>query len=92
MSEQTEEQIETVIFHNHDNPYLGTVIFMPAKETTGISNPSATPPCLTNDDYVYDLQGRRILSSRANLKKGLFVISPADRSLQGKNRKKMVVK
>ncbi len=68
VNEQTEEQIESVIFHKHDNPSLGTVIFMPAKGTTGI-------PCF-NDNHsvnenVYDLQGRHV----AQPTKGLYIIN-----------------
>ena len=86
VSEQTEEQIETVIYHNHDDWTLGTVIFMPAKETTGIIDNNRET--ITNNRY-YDLQGRLVnLDVDVNVKKGLFIISPA----QGKNRKKMVVK
>ena len=33
---QTEEEIESVIFHKHDDERLGEVIFMPAAEQTGI--------------------------------------------------------
>ena len=89
VSEQTEEQIESVIFHNHDDWTLGTVIFMPAKETTGISSPDNTP--LRFDNSIYDLQGRRYHSELqiSNYRKGLFVIRPAG---QGKNGKKMVIK
>ena len=79
VSEQTEEQIESVIFHSYDSPSLGTVIFMPPKETTGISHSDNTP--LRFDNSIYDLQGRRYLSKHG---KGLFVI--------GKNGKKMMVK
>ena len=68
VNEQTEEQIESVIFHKHDNPSLGTVIFMPAKGTTGIL-------CF-NDNHsvnenVYDLQGRHV----AQPTKGLYIIN-----------------
>ena len=79
MSEQTEEQIESVIFHSYDSPSLGTVIFMPPKETTGISNLDDTT--LRFDNNFYDLQGRRYHSEH---RKGQFVIS--------KNGKKMMVK
>ena len=34
--EQTEEEIEKVIFHKNDNGTLGEVIFMPAAATTGV--------------------------------------------------------
>lgn len=35
--EQTEELIETVIFHQHDNSALGEVIFMPANAGNGVN-------------------------------------------------------
>ncbi|MBQ9668356.1 MAG: right-handed parallel beta-helix repeat-containing protein [Prevotella sp.] len=44
VSEQTEAQIETVIFHKNDDARLGQVIFMPAAGTTdGISTATAEP-------------------------------------------------
>lgn len=68
--EQTEEQIEDVIFHSHDNPYLGTVIFMPAKETTGIHSFNEKED---ENEYVYDLQGRHVANGQS-LNKGLYII------------------
>lgn len=38
VDEQTEEKIETVIFHKNDNASLGEVIFMPAKSSSGVSD------------------------------------------------------
>lgn len=36
VAQQTEELIETVIFHKNDNPSLGQVIFMPANDSDGV--------------------------------------------------------
>ena len=74
VSEQTEEQIETVVFHKHDNASLGTVIFMPAKETTGIRLPS---PLSKGEATWFDLQGRRMLHPD----KGLFIVDGKKRRL-----------
>ena len=42
VSQQTEEQIETVIFHKNDDPSLGEVIYMPAANTTDIAKQATT--------------------------------------------------
>ena len=47
--------IETVIYHKHDDPSLGEVIYWPAATETGILQPST----LTPSPY-YDLQGRQL--------------------------------
>jgi hypothetical protein len=56
VTEQTQEQIETVIFHKTDDASLGEVIYWPAASTSSI-NPSSVllpPSSLT----IYDLNGR----------------------------------
>lgn len=66
VDEQTEEKIETVIFHQADNPSLGLVIFMPAATTTAVNT-------ISREDevpVVYNLQGLR-LSGRTT--KGIFI-------------------
>lgn len=55
VSQQTEEMIETVIYHKHDDPSLGEVIYWPAATETGILQPST----LTPSPY-YDLRGRQL--------------------------------
>ena len=76
VSEQTEEQIESVIFHKHDNPQLGEVIFMPAANTTGIDFVQRST---NNVQRIYDLQGRKINSQfsilNSQLKKGLYIVN-----------------
>ena len=76
VSEQTEEQIESVIFHKHDNPKLGEVIFMPAANTTGIDFVQRST---NNVQRIYDLQGRKINSQfsilNSQLKKGLYIVN-----------------
>ena len=59
VSEQTEEQIESVIFHKNDKSSLGEVIFMPAANTTGIDFVQRST---NNVQRIYDLQGRKINS------------------------------
>lgn len=58
VSEQTEEEIETVVFHKHDNPSLGQVIFMPAATTTGVNTVKMNKEMMKND--AYDLQGHKV--------------------------------
>ena len=76
VSEQTEEQIESVIFHKHDNASLGEVIFMPAANTTGID---LVQRSTNNVQRIYDLQGRKINSQfsilNSQLKKGLYIVN-----------------
>lgn len=82
VSEQTEEQIEGVIFHKHDNPSLGAVIFMPAKGTTGIhfinQNENENFATKTKNGNVYDLQGRHM----AQPSKGLHIMKGKKVSLR----------
>ena len=63
VSEQTEEQIETVVFHKADDESLGEVIFMPAANTQGVNPPYPT----TNHKLgpVYDLVGRQRLNNKS---------------------------
>lgn len=57
VGEQTEEQIETVIFHKVDDESLGEVIFMPAANTNGIGGTIRTTDKTAAS--VYDLAGRQ---------------------------------
>lgn len=61
VSQQTEEQIETVIFHKHDDASLGTVIFIPVAQPTSISTQSMFKGQPTTENEIYDLHGRRII-------------------------------
>ena len=76
VSEQTEEQIESVIFHKNDKSSLGEVIFMPAANTTGIDFVQRST---NNVQRIYDLQGRKINSQfsilNSQLKKGLYIVN-----------------
>ena len=86
VSEQTEEQIEGVIFHKHDNPSLGAVIFMPAKGTTGIhfinqngnEDEDENFVTKTRNGNVYDLQGRHMPQPS----KGLYIMKGKKVSLR----------
>lgn len=60
VSEQTEELIETVIFHQHDDPKLGQVIFMTAP-TAIAATPADMPD--TQSAPIYSLQGQRLASA-----------------------------
>ena len=68
VNEQTEEQIETVIFHKSDNSSLGEVIYMPAASSTGID---FIQHSMFNIQRIYDLQGRRVESG----KKGIYIVN-----------------
>ena len=57
VGEQTEEQIETVVFHKNDDASLGEVIFMPAATTTSVAERLA--PSLA-EGPSFNLQGQRV--------------------------------
>ncbi|MCR5129940.1 MAG: hypothetical protein K6C10_00560 [Prevotella sp.] len=79
VAEQTEELIEEVISHKHDDPSLGEVIFMPATEPTGIKNLRKT----TESEVIYDLQGRPYSSAETNsLRPGIYI----------KNNQKIIIR
>ena len=67
VSSQTEEQIESVIFHQHDNASLGEVIFWPAANTAGIHN---TEHKAENNEPYYNIYGVR----RSTPVKGINII------------------
>ena len=68
VSEQTEEKIESVIFHKNDDPSLGEVIYWPAATITEIKQTETSK--LPVDNY-YDLQGRKLTTPR----KGINIIN-----------------
>ena len=59
VAEQTEEQIESVIFHHNDDASLGEVIFMPAATVTAVS-PSTLQKSPTASRQWFNLQGQRV--------------------------------
>jgi hypothetical protein len=68
VSEQTEEQIETVIFHQNDDSSLGKVIFMPAAVETKIEKLEQQGQ---QAEVVYNLQGQRMRKGQH----GIFVVN-----------------
>lgn len=66
VSEQTEEQIESVIYHKHDDPSLGEVVYWPAAEGNSIS--TRLKEDTTADTPVYDLNGHRINNSQRGIR------------------------
>ena len=68
VSEQTEEQIETVIYHKHDDPSLGEVIYWPAATVTAIEAVDGSRP---KAPRYYDLQGRKLRAPQ----KGINIIN-----------------
>ena len=67
VSEQTEEQIESVITHKHDDSSLGEVIFMPAANATGIKGTTVDK----KNDSIFDLQGRKTTATQ----KGIYIVN-----------------
>lgn len=63
--EQTEELIETVIFHKNDNSALGEVIFMPAATETGVESVKSEAA----DAKYFNLQGVEV----AKPSNGIFI-------------------
>lgn len=70
VAEQTEEQIEGVIFHQKDDPSLGEVIFMPALESAGISELTTDAP----HTGIYRMDGTQVVQGAGTLPKGLYII------------------
>ena len=68
VAEQTQEQIETVIFHKADDSSLGEVIYWPAAITTSINEVNNR---LENISQIYDLQGRKQTTSQ----KGIHIVN-----------------
>ena len=68
---QDEEHIEEVIFHKHDNPSLGEVLFMPAGDPEGIRQLRHRT---TEEDAVFSISGTRLPSSQA-LPHGVYIIN-----------------
>lgn len=68
VSEQMEEQIETVIFHQNDDSSLGKVIFMPAAVETKIEKLEQQGQ---QAEVVYNLQGQRMRKGQH----GIFVVN-----------------
>lgn len=74
VASQTQENIESVVFHKNDDPKLGEVIFMPAldEEPTAIGCiPSITTGCVRTE--VYTLDGMR-LGSIAEARRGTICV------------------
>lgn len=75
---QTEEAIEEVITHSHDNPALGEVIFLPTTRTADAVELKSTPGNHTErtDDRlgVYDLQGRQVGNNTTPLPHGIYIV------------------
>lgn len=71
VTEQTEEQIEGVIFHKNDNSSLGEVIFMPAMAYTSIDDVRTTP----STGATYRIDGTPVNRHGGNqLSKGIYII------------------
>lgn len=79
VTNQTEEEIETVIDHQKDNPDEGLVIFMPAmvENTSSISHHKATDRSVTTVS-IYNMSGQTISS----LQHGVNIIKLSDGSIR----------
>ncbi|MBQ8655930.1 MAG: right-handed parallel beta-helix repeat-containing protein [Prevotella sp.] len=71
VSEQNEEQIETVIFHKADDASLGEVIYWPAAQPSALNPPSST--FSPQPSAIYDLQGRKIVDGQPL--RGIYIIN-----------------
>lgn len=60
VAEQTEELIETVIFHFNDNANLGKVIFMPAKSNDSVDSLQSDAEIISTE--WYDINGAKVAS------------------------------
>lgn len=69
VAEQTEEQIETVIYHKHDDPSLGEVIFMPAKDDSHVDHLRQPN---SSDAATYTIGGIRTTNPSAG-RKGIYI-------------------
>ena len=78
VSSQTQENIETVVFHKNDNPSLGEVIFMPALD----NDPTAINATINTASHdraeIFTIGGTRIDTPADNLPAGIYVIKSAD--------------
>ena len=70
VAEQTEEQIEGVIFHKHDNDALGEVLFMPPMEATLLEEVRSDVPL----KGTFRIDGTWIAGGNTGLQKGLYII------------------
>ena len=69
VDEQTEEQIETCIYHKNDNDALGVVIFMPPFDpNVGVTDIKVNAPA---DGVYYNLLGQPV----ANPSNGIYIIN-----------------
>lgn len=78
VSQQTQEQIETVIFHKVDDANLGEVIFWPAASPTGIDRQAGAQD--QRPFSRYNLHGVRIgnastPTSQLSYSKGIYIIN-----------------
>ncbi len=73
VANQTEEEIEKVIFHQHDDASLGEVIFMPAANATAISHHSA-PSRACGRIFSLDGTQRQTMQRGINIVDGRVVI------------------
>ncbi|MBR4389035.1 MAG: hypothetical protein IKT00_07640 [Prevotella sp.] len=70
VAEQTEEQIESVIYHKNDDASLGEVIYMPTMEETTIHD--VLNPTSTVD--IYKMDGTKVnQNGKDKLPKGIYI-------------------
>lgn len=94
VDEQTEEEIEAVIFHKHDNSALGEVIFMPALSPNSVRDIVAAPISVNGGRIVssgpvdiYNAAGVMVVSrakdpSLSQLAQGVYVARSGNASLK----------
>jgi len=77
---QTAENIETVVFHKPDDPSLGLVTYMPAKDNAGVTDITASPAAISFDGYTISAQGPVSIYSITGLRIGHSESSTYDAS------------
>lgn len=94
VDQQTEEEIETVIYHKHDNSTLGEVIFMPAYTSTSLSDIAYPSPAVSGGRLIsgspvdiYSVAGVKVMSGAVNpslsqLAPGVYVAVSGDTTLK----------
>lgn len=72
VSEQTQEEIEKVIFHKADDSKLGEVIYWPAAEDTGIKEKKQLADMPLT---IYDLSGRKAGNDTSSHRKSIKIVN-----------------
>ena len=72
--EQTQENIEGVIFHKNDDPSLGEVIFMPPMQADNINTIEGRLSGNRQPNGVYNLRGIKVAETETALPHGYYIV------------------